>query len=726
MSFNTDRRIGTKVPSFARREDSPGMRVDSGPYIGKIKNNLDPTMTGRLQVWIPDLGGDEENSLNWRTVSYASPFFGASSQEPDNKNKSYTDVRHTYGMWFTPPDVDNFVLCTFVAGDPLRGFWFACVPAQIGHHMVPAIGSSKNYDESDVKDSTVQQAEKGEVVPVVEFNEAAEESWEDFASKKKPIHEDHFKAIVEQGLNKDTTRGIITSSSQRESPSTVFGINTPGRAIKDDDLKVYGRKGGHSIVMDDGDYQDKNRLMRFRSSAGHQIMMNDSEEILHIINSKGTVWIELDKEGSLNVYAEKDFNVRAKGNFNFHGDKDMYIHAEGAFKLCAKKEMNIEADSLTFVTKEKSTFYGSDVEIGASGQISLNPGGEGSFSCGGDLTLKGGTIKLNSGDGPTVDKPDPITVNDHADTEKQGADWKSQEGKIKSIVDKLTAHEPWPRDSSGSANPAASGAASASGIGNNAGSNPNPGTASGSEAGKGFGNTTGSVNTGETGVEVNPNGSTKWTGPAGEQDAGLQTATGKSIKNPVDPSYMYRSDNPTPTRGVGNLDETQVKAVKTQLAWTESRFNYGATEAARGNYLGKYQMGSAALTDLGYIKPDAYAKYGTSAVNYPSSWTGKDGVSSKDSFLSNSSVQERSMDRLLENNYKTMTRIGAIKPGDDPSTVGGMLSTAHLLGAGGAKNWRNSGVERIGQGADANGTTGSTYFNNGRYAVNTLGGRGSG
>jgi hypothetical protein len=399
----------------------------------------------------------------------------------------------------------------------------------------------------------------------------------------------------------------------------------------------------------------------------------------------------------------------------------MYIHAEGAFKLCAKKEMNIEANSLTLVTKEKSTFYGSDIEIGASGQISLNPGGEGSFSCGGDLTLKGGTIKLNSGDGPTVDKPDPINVNDHADTEKQGADWKSQEGKIKSIAKKVTSHEPWPRDSEGEANPAAGSAASASGVGNNSGSNPDASTATGSPAGPGYGNTPGSVKPGSTGVETNPDGSTKWTGPAASQDTGPLEATGKSVKNGVDPSYMYRSDNPTPTRGVGNLDETQVKAVKTQLAWSESRFNYGATEAARGNYLGKYQMGAAALTDQGYIKPDAYAKYGTAAVQYPSSWTGKDGVNSKESFLGNPSVQEKSMDRLLEKNYNTMTRIGAIKPGDDPSTVGGMLSTAHLLGAGGAKTWRETG-----QGQDANRTTGGTYFNNGRYAVNTLGGRGSG
>jgi hypothetical protein len=723
--MSTDRRIGSKVPDFIRREDSPGIRFDSGPYIGKIKNNLDPTMSGRLQVWIPDLGAEEENQLNWRTVSYASPFFGATPQS-QSKNKGYADVRHTYGMWFTVPDVDNFVLCTFVAGDPLRGFWFGCIPAQLGHHMVPAIGGSKNKDESNIKDSTVQQAEKGPVVPVAEFSEIAVDSWENFAKVKKPIHEDHFRSIVEQGLNKDTTRGIITSTSQRESPSTVFGISTPGRPLNEDGIKVYGRKGGHTFVMDDGDYQDKNRMVRLRSSAGHQIMFNDSDEVMHIINSKGTVWIELDKEGSLNVYAEKDLNIRAKGDFNLHSDKNMYIHAEGSFNLCAKKEMNIEANSLKLATTETSTIYGSKVEIGASGEINLNPGGGGSFSCGGELILKGSQIKLNSGDGPTVNKPDPITVNNHADTEKQGVNWKSQGGKIKSVVKRLTSHEPWPRDVVASASPSASSAASAAGIANNAGTNTTPSTAgSGSTASPGFGNTTGAVQSTPNGVEVTPNGQTDWPGPAGSQDPGLVTATGKAVKNPVDPSYMYRSDNPNPTRGVGNLNETQVKAVKTQLAWSESRYNYGATEAVRGNYLGKYQMGAGVLTTQGYIKPDAYARYGTAAVQYPSSWTNKDGINSKEAFLSNASVQERSMDNLLASNYRSLVNNGGIKPTDDPSTVGGMLSSAHLLGATGAKNWRNSGNERIGDGADANGTTGSTYFNAGRYAVNTLGGRGS-
>jgi hypothetical protein len=73
------------------------------------------------------------------------------------------------------------------------------------------------------------------------------------------------------------------------------------------------------------------------------------------------------------------------------------------------------------------------------------------------------------------------------------------------------------------------------------------------------------------------------------------------------------------------------------------------------------------------------------------------------------------MDRLLQSNYSTLSRIGAVKSSDDTATVAGMLSTSHLLGAGGAQTWR-----RTGAGADANNTSGTSYFNMGRYAVNVL------
>jgi hypothetical protein len=77
---------------------------------------------------------------------------------------------------------------------------------------------------------------------------------------------------------------------------------------------------------------------------------------------------------------------------------------------------------------------------------------------------------------------------------------------------------------------------------------------------------------------------------------------------------------------------------------------------------------------------------------------------------------------LLESNYSAMTRNGAIKNGDDICCVGGMLATAHLIGAGkdvknnlGALLWRETA-----KGNDKFQTTGTTYYNRGRYAVHEL------
>ena len=730
----TDRRIGKKVPLTSRREDALGVRIDSGPYIGKIKNNFDPTRTGRLQVWIPDIGaGDEKDPTNWRTVSYASPFFGATAQRENDKNNKFKNVKHTYGMWFTVPDLDNFVICTFIAGDPMRGFWFACVPNQLGQHMVPAIAGSKNLDKSQIDDSVVKQMSKDGPLPAAEFNENEEKDWSQFTTLEKPIHEEQTKILVEQGLDRDITRGVVSSSSQRESPSTVFGISTPGRPLSDstsgDDYRVYGRKGGHTFVMDDGDFEEKNKLARLRTSGGHQIIMNDTDKVLYISNSTGDAWVELTGSGNVHVYGGSSINIRAKENFNLHVDKDINIHAGGNFNVLSKKTFKLEGETISTLSTKVTTFYGSDLKLGSSGQIDINSSGAGSFSAQ-SLIFEGKPIKLNSGSGPKVEKPEAITVYDLNEAEKDGnGQWQTKEAKLKSITKIAPTHEPWPREagkpsstsSSASSASNASGSASGGESSSSSASSSSPAaassTASSSSSSASSTATSSPVSnkvvTGSDGIAVDSGGNPIVSGTTSSSDKGPTEALTKSVRKPADKSYMSRDDNPTPSAGVGPLDTTQVKALKTQIALSESGYNYGATEAARGNYLGKYQIGAAVLTDQGYIKRDAYAKYGTDAVNYPSSWT--NGVTSKEDFLSKPSVQEASMDRLLQSNYSTLSKIGAVKSSDDPATVAGMLSTSHLLGAGGAQTWR-----RTGAGADANNTSGTSYFNMGRYAVNVL------
>ena len=57
-----DKRISKLPPSHFRREES-SIPSDPGPFVAKVKNNLDPTRSGRLQVWIPDLGAGQEEKV---------------------------------------------------------------------------------------------------------------------------------------------------------------------------------------------------------------------------------------------------------------------------------------------------------------------------------------------------------------------------------------------------------------------------------------------------------------------------------------------------------------------------------------------------------------------------------------------------------------------------------------------------------------------------------------
>jgi hypothetical protein len=177
----------------------------------------------------------------------------------------------------------------------------------------------------------------------------------------------------------------------------------------------------------------------------------------------------------------------------------------------------------------------------------------------------------------------------------------------------------------------------------------------------------------------------------------------------------YLAKQPKPGKGVGTLTADETRALYAGIAKSESGHNYNAVNQI--GYLGKYQMGSAALVEQGFIKPEYYKKYGpgNAFMSDPNAWTGKDGVSSKESFLAAPAAQERAMEGLTATNYSRMVKTGAIQPGDDPATVAGMLQTAHLLGASGATAWRNGKG-----GSDANGVTGDTYFAKGKYAIATL------
>ena len=453
--------------------DRGGAPAEFGPFYGVVKNTNDSIRSGRIQVYITAFSdGNEDDTSKWTTVSYMPQFFGSTPYNPAKEGLgSYIDGNsNSYGMWFTPPDVGITVLCVFVNGDRSQGYYIGTAPDQSIGHMVPAVGAStafvaENENQAAYFDGAIR-------LPVVEINTnnlALEESSR-FFDKPKPVHSVVAETMFRQGLIKDPERGPISSSSQRESPSAVFGVSTPGPAVyrggmkfgeiqeqidagtlKPQDLKVVGRVGGHSIVMDDGDTNGSNRLLRFRTTSGHQITMSDSGDFFYITHANGLAWFELGSQGTLDVYATNSINLRTRGDINLHADRDINMYAGGSIKAKAVEDITLQADAdLTVIAQQNLRLYSkSYISINADGRLALQSA-SGSWNGGNELKFTAGGIDLNGPAADILSAPNNLTTTILDDTTFSSATgWTVETDGLESIVTRAPTHEPYPYHNKG-------------------------------------------------------------------------------------------------------------------------------------------------------------------------------------------------------------------------------------------------------------------------------------
>jgi hypothetical protein len=135
---------------------------------------------------------------------------------------------------------------------------------------------------------------------------------------------------------------------------------------------------------------------------------------------------------------------------------------------------------------------------------------------------------------------------------------------------------------------------------------------------------------------------------------------------------------------------------KDALGKRESGNDYSAVNQL--GYLGKYQFGGMALRDLGYKDKDY-------------NWTGKDGIKSKEDFLANGELQEKSIDRYFTMQERYLKSKGALDYVGTTFkgfkvTKQGLIAAAHLVGAGAVNTMLKTGIVP----QDANGTKALEYL----------------
>jgi len=462
MAENIERKSG-RSQNF--RNDRGGTPTEFGPFIGVVKNNVDSKRSGQLQVFIKQFSSDPEDPMTWRYVNYLPPFYGITEKTSTSAGVgTYPGNQQSYGMWFTPPDLNTSVLCFFVNGDPSQGYYVGCVP-EIGlNHMIPAIGAVADYRTQNKAQETYFA--DSPQLPVTELNSDNTQIDQNarFFDQPKPVHSVQAAILFQQGLDKDIERGPIASTAQRESPSTVYGISTPGKPIyaggldpatirqqlsegtvNPQDVKVIGRQGGHTFVMDDGNLDGGDALFRLRTAKGHQIMMNDSNNFIYIANANGQTWIELGSEGTVDIYSTNSVNVRTQGDINFHADRDINMFAGRNINMKSNVDTNIGAvASMNFAAEKSITMYSSsELGIRADGSLTLKSA-SGGWAAGDGLALTAGRIDLNGGSAGTVTVPKlfPKRIMDDVMFD-YSTGWQTDTDALESIVTRAPTHEPY-------------------------------------------------------------------------------------------------------------------------------------------------------------------------------------------------------------------------------------------------------------------------------------------
>jgi len=423
--------------------------ISGGPYLAKIISHLDPSFMGGLEVTLLKADGNSigEGGQTYG-VRYASPFFGSTAFEFQGYNKDdFNDTQKSYGFWFVPPDVGVTVIVFFIDGDPSQGYWMGCVPDKFTNHMVPGIAASRSVAFA----AGEQEKYDTGFVPVAEANRRAnnlEENTE-IDKVKRPVHpiSDHF---LEEGLLEDDVRGITTSTSRRNVPSSVYGISTPGPLDRRPGAKKtfigksesqspvpvpVSRLGGSQFIMDDGDdrYQRRttageggydyadtldgdageptipsDEYIRLRTRTGHQLLLHTSEDLIYIGNSRGTSWIEMTSDGKIDIFAEDSVSVHTKQDFNFYADRDINMEAGRNInmKSAERFQTDVGSDWNLVVTSNGSILIGSDYNtdvvggtlLSTAGDYNVNTVGNTAISSGGAADINiGGDMKMTAG-----------------------------------------------------------------------------------------------------------------------------------------------------------------------------------------------------------------------------------------------------------------------------------------------------------------------------------------
>jgi len=690
-------------PRGKLKKNQPGAGVASVidvPILCTVMSTVDPTHQGRIAVYPSEnLDKDAYNANNWLWVGRLATFAGQTAPlGPDEIGEygSYTQNPSSYGQWNAPPDKQTQVICIFVNGDPNYGFYIGTIPKPETLSMIPAIGASENVTLNGAEAASYGGATRLPTTNINTNNKDIADSV-NYLKDAKPVHSFTASIMQQQGVLRDKYRGPIGSSATREASSRVgWGVSTPGRPVYiggatdediagklgDDpqDFRVVTRRGGHSLVMDDGDIIGRDQLIRLRTSLGHQILMSDDGQMLSILHANGQSYIELGKEGTVDVFSTNSINLRTQGDLNLHADETLNLNAKNVnINASENTTMNTDKVFKQRVGEDYSLYALQNLKFKADAALAMAATGQVGIKSDAEIFNEGTKIHLNDGAASlSPDEVEPIEVVMHPDTlfdDVKG--WAAALAKLPSITSRAPAHMPWMNANQGAdvqVDPSASGALPAEPPETVADLNADLAGDLGGTTALTNPSTAATINeVGSISDAIDKNATAQMLGSIAQDtasDFGIGGAGGqlKAVVTDINSVNGVNSTTASSTAVIGVFGQTPSQMAAGGILKPGADTMVNTLIAANAGKLVSSENVQANGDFDGFISPDKL-----SSVMPSTAFTGKDGVNTLEQFTNSTGAQAKSSVQVLQKGQKALQEIKAISGKENSGGIGALV-----------------------------------------------------
>ena len=452
--------------------------------LGVVEDTNDPQQWDRLKVRCFSFGDrpdDPIENLPW--AMSCTPYAGAvgTTSFKRGPNDSTSSGFVSYGFRGVPKK-GALALVTCLDGDPMTRVWIGCIQLHSASHTMPhgrfSYATSAGKPEGPLTSSEQPMQPLHENLRTAFGGATGNFEWRTRAA------DNSVSAVTKQIL--DNNPKLVTKKADDE--NVTFSeedgntlTNTTGyqQSRFDEDSHNYDPQtynwntpGGHSIAMDDS---ARNGRIRIRTTAGHQIIMDDTNERIYINTCEGRNWIEIDQDGNIDIFAAKKISMRSETDINITAGQtirmfaedgihmqsnalyqtvktDVHVKAEGNLRFEANSDAFVQSKSFHAKASDGINLDGSKVDIKSSAELHLQGANIHSKATAnnyvtglGSIHLKGGAAILGSAGSVVMQGAPAIPA-----TDAQSAS--PAEASLAFYTNRVPAHEPWARTSTASDN----------------------------------------------------------------------------------------------------------------------------------------------------------------------------------------------------------------------------------------------------------------------------------